>query len=296
MEDSQNVCQISQSDAHKIDASQVSYYTLKDGTKVQIKREGEDEETNNQLKNEQQFIAKNYSNSKQNQQMESSLLNQSQKQDQQILNNQENENNLQMNSNLISGNQTQIKKDQVILQPGDNYGYYVSGQGRSRFKKNQKQLKCTCNQIPLIDGEILGNQINQLGLNNYSYYGNQAFSQGRRQLYKLITAIPVKLDDLKGVKLMNQKDNTQILLSQYDSNTYMVGKTKHQKEIRQMSMNVPLQDQYYQNNYESMTFNRNANHHKHLYSDNINQNDQYRRKYESLCPSCKSAKKGKTNG
>ena len=294
MEGFQNFCQISQNDVRKIDASQVSYYTLKDGTIVHIKRE--DEATNYHLQNDQQFIADNYSNSKQNQQMESPLVNQYQEQaqfgsenqyqEQQILNSQENENNLQMNSNLVSGNQTQIENEQVILQPGDNYGFYVSGQGRSRFKKNRKQLKCTCNQIPLIDGEILGNQINQFGINNYSHYGTQTFHQGRRQLYKLITAVPVKLNDLKGVKLMNQKDNTQIHLRQYNSNTYMVGKTKHQKAIRQMRMNVPVQDQLYQNNYESMTFNRKANHHKHLYSDNINQSTHYRRKYKSLCPSC----------
>ena len=58
MEDSQKVRQMTQKEVSQIDANQVAYYTLTDGTIVKIKKEGENVEAG-QSQNEQQYIAQN---------------------------------------------------------------------------------------------------------------------------------------------------------------------------------------------------------------------------------------------
>ena len=47
----------------------------------------------------------------------------------------------------------------------------------------------------------------------------------KRQLYKLIEAVPVRFLDVQGVQFMNQSDNTQINLQQYNNDTYIVEKS-----------------------------------------------------------------------
>ena len=58
MEDSQKVRQMTQKEVSQVDASQVAYYTLTDGTIVKIKREGENVEAG-QSQNEPQYIVQN---------------------------------------------------------------------------------------------------------------------------------------------------------------------------------------------------------------------------------------------
>ena len=60
----------------------------------------------------------------------------------------------------------------------------------------------------------------------------------KRQLYKLIEAIPVRFLDMQGVQLMNQSDNTQINLQQYNNDTYIL-----EKSNRDASSNIQINTQ-----------------------------------------------------
>lgn len=57
----------------------------------------------------------------------------------------------------------------------------------------------------------------------------QGQGQGqRRQLYKLIEAIPVRFCDIQGVQFMNQTNNIQLNLQQYNNDTYVVEKSQRE--------------------------------------------------------------------
>lgn len=224
MEGSNKVRLISQKEASEIDANNVEYFTLTDGTIIHIKKEGEEEQLiNNQYQgNEQQVLAQNqeiggeeqkYYQAQnellgQNAEIQDSIganqikqqgqnyiLNQYQKesqiqtqtQNQQILT--ENENQYQMNGELSSDNQG-------ILGPGNNYGYYISG-GNNKFSQKQYQAQqCTCNYtIPqgflnynayLINAQIGSKHlIGQLGLKNLALSQPQFYQQGQMRRRQL---------------------------------------------------------------------------------------------------------------
>lgn len=335
MEDSQKVRQMTQKEVSQVDASQVAYYTLTDGTIVKIKREGENVEAG-QSQNEPQYIVQNQGVEEQvlaqnenlspekyqvnpnamelnqmNQQEQNTLSNQYQdqvqieSQQQQYLNQEQNMNNYQMNTNVEYQNQNpqqqfvnerenvynyqintnsnpgipmQTQNNQMmqsILQPGDNYVYYNSNERNNIIRPQPQICTCTCaHQMPpmqqgllngnanLINAQETVNQMNQLGLKLCTPFGLPMYQQGqtRRQLYKLVTAVPVKLSDITGVRLMDQKTNSQIHFHTYNANTYMVGNTKHQNDLRRMGMNVQNQNQLNLNNYnqymQNSTFNQ----------------------------------------
>ena len=225
--------------------------------------------------------------------MESQIQNQ----EQQLLDEGQNINNLAINSNLDNMVQIQNEDNQNILQPGDNYGYYISGQERNIVQPHpqpqpqpQQQEYCTCNRqisqraqgilnynAHLINAEATDSNINQLGLKNISQFDNQTLQQGqinKRQLYKLVTAVPIIVRDNKRVKSRNQKINNQMHLHDYNSNTYMIGKSKHQSEMRRMGMGMNYQPQSQLNQYkygqymEGSTINQG-----NQYEDNINLNE-----------------------
>lgn len=115
--------------------------------------------------------------------------------------------------------QTQNSNVQQIPQQQDNYKYYIATQG-----ENMQQSQGFFN-AKLINARIIGN--NSLNLN-----------QGpKRQLYKLIEAIPVRFYDVQETQFINQNTNTQINLQQYNNDTYIVEKsTKESKENNQINI------------------------------------------------------------
>ena len=103
--------------------------------------------------------------------------------------------------------QTQNTNIQQIPQQETNYNYYIATQDEN-ILKNQGFYNAK-----LINAKIIGN--NSLNIN-----------QGqKRQLYKLIEAIPVRFYDVQETQFINQSTNTQINLQQYNNDTYVVEKS-----------------------------------------------------------------------
>lgn len=272
MENSENVVKVSLEEASKIDANEIAYYTLTDGTIIRVKREGEEaygEQSQGQEKNisqkqnvqsrakksniyiqEQNAELQNSYEANQMSQQSSSnkYQEQSQFQNQQVLSSSENKNNSQINS----GMKTNVQYSEQILQPGVNYGYYISGgddQGnhvqRQQIQNNQQSQCFLSYNAKLINAEVCDDQLfNQLNLQNLSLSGAQIVQQGgqfkKRQLYKLIHAIPVNLNELSG----EQTINTQMSMQQYNNDTYKVEKLRHQNFKQKMGMNYQGQNNY----------------------------------------------------
>ena len=107
--------------------------------------------------------------------------------------------------------QTQNTNIQQVPQQDSNYKYYISTQS-----ENFQQYPSYYN-AKLINAKIIDN--NSINVN-----------QGqKRQLYKLIEAIPVRFYDVQGVQFMNQSTNSQINLQQYNNDTYVVEKSPKEK-------------------------------------------------------------------
>ena len=103
--------------------------------------------------------------------------------------------------------QTQNTNIQQIPQQETNCNYYIATQDEN-IPKNQGFYNAK-----LINAKIIGN--NSLNIN-----------QGqKRQLYKLIEAIPVRFYDVQETQFINQSTNTQINLQQYNNDTYIVEKS-----------------------------------------------------------------------
>lgn len=291
MEPIQKVRQISQKEAREIDANNVDFFTLTDGTIVRIKGEGEtsygsgtqikggepiltqineiEEGINNQ--NKKNFVPQNKEiqttieeSKKVNQQEQNILSKQYQSkvqiQNQQLSNKIEKENNVQVNTNLTSVNKAFDQNEDEILQPGDNYGYYLSND-RNNIVQTKKNQRCTCNHqlqqgafyyynAHLIDAEIVENKlINELELKNLSQSETQIFHQGptkKKKLFKLIEAVPIVFTDI-GKQYMNQNANAQFNLQQSNNNTYAAEKYRLQNMKQKMGMNYNTQ--FYQQNY-----------------------------------------------
>ena len=107
--------------------------------------------------------------------------------------------------------QTQNTNIQQVPQQDSNYKYYISTQA-----ENIQRYPSYYN-AKLINAKIIDN--NSINVN-----------QGqKRQLYKLIEAIPVRFYDVQGVQFMNQSTNSQINLQQYNNDTYVVEKSTKEK-------------------------------------------------------------------
>lgn len=270
MEEPNNVRFISQKEASQIDANNVDYYTLTDGTIIHIKREGEEGQLIGEKNQgqEQQKIAQSQEIEGEGQQIQNQFINQNieiqnstesnqinqqyqqqsqiKTQNQQILT--ESENQYQINGQINSNLKYQGKEE--ILQPVNNDGYF-----NRNIPQNQNQ-QCTCNHnisqgyynAQLIDAQI-GQKyiISQLGLKNLALSGPQFCQQGqirRRQLYKLVEAYPIRINDI----MRNQNTNVQINSQQYNSNTYLTEQSRYQNMKQKMEMNMNSQEQINQNN------------------------------------------------
>ena len=91
--------------------------------------------------------------------------------------------------------QTQSQNTQEVQQIESNYAYNVLGEGENMNAR-------------LVNARIVGQVQGQ-----------------RRQLYKLIEAIPVRFTDVQGIHFMNQSNNIQLNLQQYNNETYVVEKS-----------------------------------------------------------------------
>ena len=103
-------------------------------------------------------------------------------------------------------------ENEKVPQMESNFGYNVSSEG-SGINMNAHLI----NAQPVTVSQIVGH---------------------KRQLYKLIEAIPVRFLDMQGVQLMNQSDNTQINLQQYNNDTYIL-----EKSNRDASSNIQINTQ-----------------------------------------------------
>ena len=125
-----------------------------------------------------------------------------------------------MKEDNINQENTQIRQEQITtendqvnmqtqntnIQQESNYKYYIANQGET-IQQNQGYFNAR-----LISAKIIGN--NSLNLNQGS----------KRQLYKLIEAVPVRFYDVQGTQFINQSNNSQINLQQYNNDTYIVQK------------------------------------------------------------------------
>ena len=114
------------------------------------------------------------------------------------------------NDQMVNIIQTQSQNTQEVPQLESNFGYNISSEGEN-LQQNS-------------------------GINmNAKLVNAQVFTQGkiqgqgqRRQLYKLIEAIPVRFCDIQGVQFMNQTNNIQLNLQQYNNDTYVVEKSQRE--------------------------------------------------------------------
>lgn len=177
---------------------------------------------------------------------------QTQSQNQQILSGSENENvqlNTEINTdttNVIqSQSQNRIKNNQEILQPGDNFAYSSIRMQNKTQQKPQAQMCPSCNyKFPLQNGPGqfvnfnakliearpygFNGQLYKLQ-NSQNYYQSQTqMLPRRRQLYKLIEAVPIKVS---GMNLVNRNTNTKLNLVNSNSYTYLVENTQKNTNI-----------------------------------------------------------------
>ena len=259
MESYQKVCQMSREEAQKVDPNNVAYYTLTDGTIIHIKNEtqkspqtrfksvkqtiGQKRQTStnyrniyrnlNEASNSKRQFQTSVGKRKVYRQSQNILLNQNQSQK------QAQKEKTQQKKTITSKLYIRNKNRGNILQPGDNYGLYISGE-----KKNYIP-KCTCNyqiqngyinyNAKLVDTTIVDNQmINQLQLKCLIHsLPNQREVIQKRHFYKLVEAIPIIVTN----------NNTQANFEQYNNISYMPGRSRSQNFRKNLNMN----QQYFQN-------------------------------------------------
>ena len=119
-----------------------------------------------------------------------------------------NQENTQIQQEQITteNDQVNMQTQNTNIQQESNYKYYIANQGET-IQQNQGYFNAR-----LITAKIIGN--NSLNLNQGS----------KRQLYKLIEAVPVRFYDVQGTQFINQSNNSQINLQQYNNDTYIVQK------------------------------------------------------------------------
>ena len=123
--------------------------------------------------------------------------------------NKEKQGQIQMSSESEQVNiQTQSQNAQELAQQESNYRYNTSHEG-------EDIQNYFCN-AKLINARII----------TQTNFGQQG---QKKQLYKLIEAIPVRFCDMQGTQLMNQSTHSQINLQQYNNDTYVVEKSTKEK-------------------------------------------------------------------
>ena len=173
MESSAQVKLVTQEEANQIDINDVKYYTLTDGTIIRIKDE-EDNKEEPEIRFDEQVSSQKNQNEDINIQSQKQLLEENneiqtskeqthqnkreeqnpnissnqyqyqyqpeekiQRQNHQILNFDQKNNNLKKNTNLNSGIKNQRNQGE-ILEPGENYGYFISPKIRNNNTNTSK--------------------------------------------------------------------------------------------------------------------------------------------------------------
>ena len=114
------------------------------------------------------------------------------------------------NDQMVNIIQTQSQNTQEVPQLESNFGYNISSEG-----ENLQQNSGINMNAKLVNAQV--------------FTQGQIQGQGqRRQLYKLIEAIPVRFCDIQGVQFMNQTNNIQLNLQQYNNDTYVVEKSQRE--------------------------------------------------------------------
>lgn len=136
-------------------------------------------------------------------------------QTQQIQTEQQQEQIQTSSQNEVNNIQTQSQNTQEVPQFESNFGYNISSEG-----ENLQQNSGINMNAKLVNAQV------------FTQSQIQGQGQGqRRQLYKLIEAIPVRFCDIQGVQFMNQTNNIQLNLQQYNNDTYVVEKSKKEKIV-----------------------------------------------------------------
>ena len=264
----ENVCHLTPQEAASINANDVAYYTLLDGTVVRIKQEGENENGEGVQSQGGEQMAMQYNQNVGEEDFKTQQYQESQIQFQ--------------------------NQNKEILQPGENYGYYMLNEGGNI---PQSQQQCTCPlQSPqgylnynakLINVQVYHNQrLNQF--KSLTLSNAQTFQQGqgqmkKRQLYKLVEAIPVRLSDIYGKQFINQNTNSQVYFQQNNTNTYMAENAMNQNTQEEIGMASQTQIQNTQNqlnqnsvslNKEEMAQNNQQQFEQQEYQENVYQGEE----------------------
>lgn len=251
------VHQISQKEVRLIDANTVDYYTLTDGTIIKIKREGE-EDIGAQIQGQNQNI---------NQNSAEEFQGQSQYQK-----------NVQNQNQLLSGN-ANTNNIYIMSNEGGNYSQSHQNLASNYYQMPQSYVNYNAK---LINAQASNNQIlNQLELKNLSLSGPQIVQYGpKRQLYKLVEAIPVRINET------NSQQNSQ----QFKANTYVIKNTQYQNLKQRMDMNN--NEQLNQNKTFKINVGKNFSFNQNLMNSNQyegeeyqNVNEQYNNNTQCTCHS-----------
>ena len=312
MEEVQKVRQVTQSEAKEIDTSKISYFTLIDGTVVVVKRnekEGlnqqvpmvesqKEEDAKFQLENKSKNVEQEIQIQSQNEQLisenndtnnilpnqinqQNNLSNQeypeqdqiqNQSPNQQFLSGSENEKISKISSYISSGfqNQSKIKNNREIMDEGENYGFFYTAVVKNNTMKTS-------------------NQKNTPIKNNKNISQTQKQPPKKRQLYKLVEAIPVKLSEYGTIPLFDQntKEKLNILESNNCSYLFEPSKStynihnKYQNNTQKLNLSSKNSNKMVKNNsYKILTqphiiINNKNNYQRRFYRNNYNQNGHY---------------------
>ena len=205
MENIEKVRYISKQEASDIDAKKIAYLTLNDGTVLILKSDSEPD-----LQQENEIIEEE----EQNQEQEK----------ERIISSIQDTDQIHSNHNI---------NEEDIHQQISSVGYNLSSEEEKTQKiSDNNNIVCNCN----INNQIINN-----------YIGGKYFVERKgikRQLYKLVEAIPVRFCDIEGVQLINQNTNLQLNLRQYNNDTYVI-----ERSNRDTSSNYQINTQSSGNEY-----------------------------------------------
>lgn len=270
MDEVKKIIQVSQNEAKNIDTNKISYFALTDGTLVVVNRNKEELDNPQVLKMEspkredEQILLKNQSNSTEGKIIIQNLNEQlfernnnfntepNQINYQNNLSNYEyqkqskfniqsknkkflNENPSKLNTYMSSGvhEQSQIKNNQEILNEGVNYGFFYTAEGENNKTINTSKIK----NSPPISKKIISRIPKQ--------------PTKKRQLYKLVEAIQVNLNEIGSINLLEQNKNNKLKTLEYNNYSYLYEPSKSTDNTNNKNQN------HNHNQYKSLSKNKN---------------------------------------
>ena len=292
MEESKKVRHISQQEAREIDATKVAYFTLNDGTVLLVKNEANTEseeipqenmtgeEQQYQMNSNEEEEALNQNVEEQNaEEVNEQLPEEQELQKNEVVSGQENQEQVQIESQnenqqvFTTSENEQINNVQIQNVNTQDTQQQISNLENNIPSENENiQQNCSCGynmNAKLINANTIG-----------STYIQQQFGK-RRQLFKLVEAIPVRFNDFQGVQLINQTNNIRLNLQQYNSNTYIVEKS-NRNNFSNYQINTQSSGNDYQEKYMGNTYDQKID-----YMKNINQQQIEDQKEQEIKCNCK---------